>query len=128
METNGFRHMQVDVSHPEYVLAQHRAHLGFFLRHTATVDAATKAQDLTDIPDDDEHAESRLSKDMAGLNVSGNAPPVASIPDMDDIPDMEEDGLEADDDAAAAPTVTAGPSAAYVMDSFIGWLSLLTCF
>lgn len=73
--------------------------------------------DISDIPDaddhdsDHEHNASSVSKHMAKLSISGA--PAAHIPDIDDIPDMEEEGLEGDvDDAAAAPTATAGPSGA----------------
>lgn len=56
---------------------------------------------IDDIPDLD--GPSELTSGVNALHLDSTAVP-ADIPDMDDIPDMEEDDLEAGDEATAAPT------------------------
>ncbi|CAE6364019.1 unnamed protein product [Rhizoctonia solani] len=63
-------------------------------------DDASKAGEIHDIPDIDGNT-NELTKDMNALSVEQDAP------DFDDIPDMEEEGLEAADEATAKPTPAA---------------------
>ncbi|ELU42636.1 autophagocytosis associated domain-containing protein [Rhizoctonia solani AG-1 IA] len=60
----------------------------------------THAGEIHDIPDIDGNT-NELTKDMNALSVEQDAP------DFDDIPDMEEEGLEAADEATAKPTPAA---------------------
>ncbi|KAF7321858.1 Autophagy-related protein 3 [Mycena kentingensis (nom. inval.)] len=56
---------------------------------------------IDDIPDlDHDAAEESVTQGVGSMSLGGGA---ADVPDIDDIPDMEEEGLEEEDDAAAAP-------------------------
>ncbi|CAE6528085.1 unnamed protein product [Rhizoctonia solani] len=63
-------------------------------------DDASKAGEIHDIPDIDGPT-NELTKDMNALSVEQDTP------DIDDIPDMEEEGLEAADEATAKPAPAA---------------------
>ncbi|CAE6419365.1 Autophagy-related protein 3 OS=Cryptococcus neoformans var, neoformans serotype D (strain B-3501A) GN=ATG3 PE=3 SV=1 [Rhizoctonia solani AG-1 IB] len=65
-----------------------------------TADEASKAGEIHDIPDIDGNT-NELTKDMNALSVEQDAP------NFDDIPDMEEEGLEAADEATAKPAPVA---------------------
>jgi hypothetical protein len=71
-----------------------------FIRIIATADEASKAGEIHDIPDIDGNT-NELTKDMNALSVEQDAP------NFDDIPDMEEEGLEAADEATAKPAPVA---------------------
>ena len=80
------------------------------------LDLAANAGHIDDIPDldgDDPHDANAAANDMAKLSISGPKGAVApETPNLDDIPDMEEEGLEAGDEATAAPNVAAQASGA----------------
>ncbi|KIY53627.1 putative E2-like enzyme [Fistulina hepatica ATCC 64428] len=61
---------------------------------------ASNAQDIAEIPDLDGHADDGLASDVANMSLGAEE----RTPDLDDIPDMEEEDLEAGDEATAAPT------------------------
>jgi ubiquitin-like-conjugating enzyme ATG3 len=65
------------------------------------------ADAIADIPDIDGPSDSpRMpTKQLANLSLDADTS-ITSIPDMDEIPDMEEEGLEGVDDAATAAPVT----------------------
>ncbi|EUC64186.1 autophagy-related protein [Rhizoctonia solani AG-3 Rhs1AP] len=63
-------------------------------------DDASRAGEIHDIPDIDGQT-NELTKDMNSLSVD------LDTPDIDDIPDMEEEGLEAADEATAKPAPAA---------------------
>ncbi|CAE6430123.1 unnamed protein product [Rhizoctonia solani] len=63
-------------------------------------DDASKAGEIHDIPDIDGNT-NELTKDMNTLSLDQDTP------DIDDIPDMEEEGLEAADEATAKPAPVA---------------------
>lgn len=75
-----------------------------------THESGANGGDIDEIPDVDEH----LSGAMANTSLSSakDGEP-DEIPDIDEIPDMEEEGLEDEDDAAAAPKV-ASPAAGVI--------------
>lgn len=78
----------------------------------ATADSATNAGVIEDIPDldgpqDADHVTAGMGGLSLGSSAGGNA---AETPDLDDIPDMEEDDLEAGDEATAAPKPSVTPS------------------
>lgn len=97
----------------------------------------TDPVNISDIPDADDHGSDHehqlpsISKGLSDLRLSSGqssqAARGAAVPDLDEIPDMEEEGLEgAIDDAAAAPTATAGPSKANDEDSKANLLQVRT--
>lgn len=65
--------------------------------------ASAHAGDIDEIPDlDGPHDGDNITGRIGGLSL--NAGDDTATPDLDDIPDMEEDDLEAGDEATAAPT------------------------
>ncbi|KAF8639487.1 hypothetical protein AX17_001393 [Amanita inopinata Kibby_2008] len=63
-------------------------------------DSAVNAGDIDEIPDlDNPHDGDNVAARMGRLSLSGDD---TATPDLDDIPDMEEEGLEAGDEATAA--------------------------
>jgi ubiquitin-like-conjugating enzyme ATG3 len=68
-----------------------------------TTDSAANPGDIADIPDLDGHEADTVASDIGKLSLGGGKTVVADTPpDLDDIPDMEEEDLEAGDDAATA--------------------------
>jgi ubiquitin-like-conjugating enzyme ATG3 len=67
------------------------------------LDALRNPGEIADIPDLDGVGD--VSHGMGGLSLGGTGKEreVSEIPDLDDIPDMEEDFLEDEDEATAAP-------------------------
>ncbi|KAF8702136.1 hypothetical protein AX14_014492 [Amanita brunnescens Koide BX004] len=73
--------------------------------------AAAHAGDIDEIPDlDGPHDGDHIAGRMGGLSLS--AADDTATPDLDDIPDMEEDDLEAGDEATAAPNKPAAVNSA----------------
>lgn len=73
----------------------------------ATTDSATNAGEIEDIPDlDGQHDNDGVSRGVGAMSLASGADAgPAETPDLDDIPDMEEDDLEAGDEATAAPKI-----------------------
>lgn len=72
-----------------------------------TMDSAVNAGDIADIPDLDGHDVNDVTKGMATLSAGQGA---TETPHFDDIPDMDEEDLEAADEATAAPKIVAPTS------------------
>ncbi|EGO00309.1 putative E2-like enzyme that plays a role in formation of Atg8p-phosphatidylethanolamine conjugates [Serpula lacrymans var. lacrymans S7.3] len=77
-----------------------------------TLDSAANPGEIDDIPDLDGDHESDVASAIGNLSISASTTgaTVGDTPDLDDIPDMEEEDLEEEDEAIAAPKAKGIPS------------------
>lgn len=77
---------------------------------TVVTDPSANPTSIQEIPDldgpDDNGSPSLPTRELSSLSLGSKdaTPAIGTIPDLDEIPDMEEEGLDADDDATANPT------------------------